>query len=89
MEMELTNRQRKTLEAVFQHPLPRDLRWTDLLDLCEGLGVGVKVRGNTVVFTFRGAAVSCHKPHGKSTEKGAIAQIRNLLRDGGVTPDRV
>jgi len=83
----LTKRQRETLAAVFAHPLPRDLRWADLLDLCEGVGVQVKDRGRRCVFVFEGRSASAHKPHGKSTDKGAVAAVRNLLRDGGVTPE--
>lgn len=93
LDMAVSNRTRRTLKAIFSHPLPRNLDWLDLIAAAEELGVRVVKKGkgkkgpNAAVFLFKGKAVSCHRPHQGGTDKGAIAAVRDLLKAGGVTPE--
>ncbi len=75
------------LQRVFAHPLPRDMRVEDVLALCADLGVLVIHRRNGIGLQFAGRCLNFHTPHSKGMDKGQVASVRNLLRDGGVTPD--
>ncbi len=67
---------RKTLEAVFSHPLSANIAWKDIEALLIGLGVVLfnEVRG-------------FHRPHpSPKADKGAVSSVRKWLEQHGVKP---
>ncbi len=78
----------KTLELIFARPVSANVRWRDiealLIDLGadvserEGLRIGVRLFGEIRVF---------HRPHSApTTDKGAVASVRDWLNANGVKP---
>ena len=81
-------RNHKTLEAIFSHPTSANLRWRDIEALLVELGAEVTEReGSRVAVVLFGEVRVFHRPHpGPNTDKGAVASVRNWLKQHGVMP---
>ena len=81
-------RNQKTLEAIFSHPTSGNLRWRDIEALLVELGAEVTEReGSRVAVVLFGEVRVFHRPHpGPNTDKGAVASVRNWLKQHGVMP---
>lgn len=79
---------RRTLEAVFAHPISANLEWRDVVALLESLGaVTEEGEGSRVHVALNGRAMTLHRPHPRPTmDKGAVAAIRDFLRNQGIEP---
>lgn len=86
--MNLTGRQRKTLDAVFAHPTRVNIRWADIerllaavdAEISEGAGSRVRIKLGDQVKTF-------HRPHpGTQAKRYAVEAVRVFLKDHGITP---
>ena len=78
----------KTLTAIFAHPVPGNIQWSDILALFKELGAEITEReGSRVgVRLFEDRRVF-HRPHpSPDTDKGAVAAIRKWLEENGVKP---
>lgn len=78
----------KTLEAIFKHPTSANIRWADIEALFLALGARIEEReGSRVgVILFNEIRVF-HRPHpAPTTDKGAVASIRQWLKQNEVTP---
>lgn len=78
----------KTLEAIFSRPVSANIHWRDIEALFVELGAEVSEReGSRIgVFLF-GQIWVFHRPHPEpTTDKGAVASIRNWFKEHGVTP---
>lgn len=78
----------KTLELIFAKPTSGNIKWADIealfielgaeLSQREGSRIGVRLFGERRVF---------HRPHpSPDTDKGAVASIRQWLKENGVEP---
>lgn len=83
----MNRRHRKTLEAIFAHPIRADVAWRDIevlfmslgAELSEGRGARLRVHLNGVDAVF-------HRPHPrKDTDKGALRSVRRFLDEAGIT----
>jgi hypothetical protein len=81
-------RQSKTLSAIFVHPTPGNIRWSEIVSLIAAIGdVDEKRSGSRVAFTVNGLTHITHKPHpGSEVGRASVRDIRDFLKDAGVTP---
>ena len=83
----VSNRHRRTWEAVFADPVRADIAWRDVetllvalgAEITEGSGSRVRVRLNSEASVF-------HRPHPrKEMVKGAVRSLREFLGKAGVS----
>ena len=84
----MRKKHQKTLEAIFAHPTSGNILWGDIEALLVSLGGEISERQGSriAVFLFNEVRVF-HRPHpSPHTDKGAVAAVRNWLKQHGVTP---
>ena len=84
--MKLSNKQMKTIGAIFEEPIRSDVEWTDIENLLHGLGAELSGgRGSRVRVCLRGVRAVFHRPHPrKETNKGALKSVRRFLTEAGI-----
>ncbi len=83
----MDRRQRRTLEAIFTKPVPRDIRWREIESLIKTLGDVEERKGSRVALTVNGVRGVFHRPHPRpDTDRNAIRDLRDLLERAGVKP---
>ena len=85
--MRLNNRQRRTLEAVFEDPVRADIPWVDIESLLRALGAELSEgRGSRVRIALRGVRAVFHRPHPqRETDRGSVRSMRQFLMSAGVS----
>jgi predicted RNA binding protein YcfA (HicA-like mRNA interferase family) len=84
----MNSKQRKTLEAIFSAPTPKNLAWDDLVSLLQALGCDVETDGGSH-FAFRrdNKKADFHRPHpGKELKPYQVRDVRLFLVTIGVAP---
>lgn len=83
-------RHRKTLSAIFDHPVRADVAWSEIETLLRALGADISEgRGSRVRIHLNGVRAVFHRPHPrKETDKGALRSMRRFLRTAGVDPEQ-
>ncbi|NVK30243.1 MAG: type II toxin-antitoxin system HicA family toxin [Gammaproteobacteria bacterium] len=84
----MNKRHLRTLESIFRRPPNGNIKWRDIEALLTALGGQISEReGSRVeVYLFDQVRIF-HRPHPRpTTDKGAVASVREWLRDNGVTP---
>ena len=80
---------RKTLRAVFAHPVSGNIKWREVESLLVALGAEIEEREGSriaVIFPGRFPAIF-HRPHpSPNTDKGAVATLRNWLESMDLQP---
>ena len=84
----MNRKHQKTLQLIFSRPVSGNVKWVDIKGLLKGLGAELEEReGSRVVVFLFGEVRVYHRPHpGPSTDKGAVASVRDWLKANGVTP---
>jgi hypothetical protein len=85
----IPGRDRRTLEAVFRHPVPGNLAWSDALHLISRLGTARQEPNGRLLFTIAGHSHVFHEPHGKELTPEEVGQLRKFLESAGITPASV
>lgn len=88
--MELRKKHRRTLEAVFARPIRASVRWRDVEALLIAVGATIRPGKGSHVMVALGslrATLPLPKKGGGDLDKGALADVRDLLRDAGIRPD--
>jgi hypothetical protein len=82
----LNSKQRRTLKAIYVHPVRSDIVWTDVESLFVALGAIVRQgRGSRVGVALNGVKAVFHEPHPeKEMCKGAVKSVREFLEKGRV-----
>lgn len=77
----MNGRQYKTLKAIFDTPVPKNLPWADIESLLLALGCVLEVGGGSrVVFTRDGKRASFHRPHpGKEAKPYQVRDAKDFL----------
>ena len=85
---DVKRKHQKTLELIFLRPVSGNVKWVDIKGLLKELGAELEERkGSRVVVFLFGEVRVYHRPHpSPSTDKGAVASVRDWLKANGVTP---
>lgn len=80
--------QRKTLEAIFQQPVPNTLEWKRIESLFQAVGAKViEGAGSRVRFELDGVISTFHRPHPQKEAKPyQVKDARVFLEKIGVFP---
>jgi hypothetical protein len=84
----MNQKQRRTLEAVFDDPIRSNIAWQDIEAMLKAAGAEItKGQGSRVRIALNGVRAVFHRPHPqKETDKGAVRSVRRFLTEAGVTP---
>lgn len=84
----MNNKQRKTLKAVFEKPVPSSIAWKDIEKLLVAVGCVLEEGRGSRVRVMKGDVFAVfHRPHPlKETDKGAVVSVREYLIKIGVEP---
>jgi len=78
----MNTKQRKTLEAVFARPIPKNMMWSDLESLFKGLGyMVIESGGSKVSFEKDAASISFHRPHPQKEARPYQIQAARVFFD--------
>lgn len=82
----LNSKQRRTLKAIYVHPVRSDIVWTDVESLFVALGAIVRQgRGSRVRVALNGVKAVFHEPHPeKEASKGEVKSVREFLEEARV-----
>ena len=78
---------RRTLQALFRHPIAHNLEWKDVVALFKMLGAVEQQTHDAVVFRIGGAEHRVHKPHSKDITVHELLGFRSILTQAGCSPD--
>jgi hypothetical protein len=85
----ILHRDRRTLEAIFRHPVPRNLAPADAVHLVERLGSVRQEPNGRWLFAIGEQRHVFHQPHDKALSAEDVQQLRKFLESVGVTPATV
>jgi hypothetical protein len=79
---------KKTLQLIFKHPVSGNIKWKDVEALLLALGATIKQReGSRIHVELFNDDKIYHRPHPQpTTDKGAVANVREWLKSNGVKP---
>jgi hypothetical protein len=82
-----TGHDRRTLDAIFRHPLAHSLAWRDVVALLNGLGGAEEKASGEMLFRAGEEHLSMKPPHGKSLLAEDVMALRHFLTRAGWSPD--
>ncbi len=84
----MKRKHQKTLGLLFSHPVSGNVKWQTIEALFLALGAEIAEReGSRVEVFLFGEVRVFHRPHpNPSTDKGAVASVRDWLQANGVMP---
>ena len=79
---------RRTLEAVFEDLVRRNIAWRDIEAMLKAAGAEITEGSESRVrIALNGVRAVFHRPHPqKETGKGAVKSVRRFLTEAGVAP---
>jgi hypothetical protein len=80
-------RKRKTLDAVFQHPLTHNLEWREVIALIDSIGSVTEKRDGEFLLEAGDQRLSMRRPHGKDIEGPDVIELRQFLTRAGWSPE--
>jgi hypothetical protein len=78
---------RRTLDAIFHHPVSHNLSWMDTLHLLTHLGSASETADGKYSLTINGKHLIFHKPHDKHLDARQITDLRHFFASSGISPD--
>jgi hypothetical protein len=78
---------RRTLDAIFRHPLAHNLPWREVLALFHEIGEAEEKHSGEFLFQAGGLALSMKKPHHKDATAPEVMELRHFLTNAGWSPD--
>jgi hypothetical protein len=80
MESQLTGSHKHAYDAVFQHPVARNLQWRDVWSMLGVVAQAEEGQNGNLKVTRNGQTLVLHRPRGKDlTDAKEVSQIRNFL----------
>ncbi len=76
----------KTLEAIFSHPVPANLHWTDVLTLIQRFGSVEHHRHGNLHVDISGHRLTLKHTNEKQLGKDQVTQLRSFFEGLGITP---
>lgn len=84
MESHMLGTHQSTYDAVFQHPIARNLQWRDLKAMLAALADVTEDRNGGLKFTRNGQSITLHPPRHKDFDDvEALMQVRHFLERSG------
>ncbi len=83
----LSTSERRTLDAIFRHPLPHNLEWSQVLALMERIGEVEQKANSAFGFKIGDERHIMHKPHSKDLPTSEIIDLRHFMTRAGWSPD--
>jgi len=83
----VTGGRRRTLEAIFHHPSPHNLEWSEVVRLIEKVGHAKEKANSEFVFEVAGRRHVMRKPHTKDLTSAEVIEIRHFLMEAGLSPE--
>ncbi len=83
---EAIGRSAKTLEALYAHPIPANLHWTDVLTLIRRFGSVEPQRHGPLHVDVGGHGLTLKHTNAKQVDKDQVIQLRDFLKGLGITP---
>ena len=77
---------RRTLIAIFHHPVPQNLSWMDTLRLLTHLGSADETADGKYSIRINGKHLILHKPHSKQLGARELAELCHYLASAGISP---
>jgi hypothetical protein len=78
---------RRTLDAIFRHPVAHNLEWNDVVGLIGVIGEAQGKADNEFVFAVAGKRHLVHRPHTKDLTSEAVIDLRTFLIQAGASPE--
>ena len=83
----VTGHDRRTLDAIFRHPLAHNLEFRDVVALMAAIGGAEEKSNGELSFEVGGEKLVMAKPHGKDLSGSSVQDLRHLLTRAGWAPD--
>jgi hypothetical protein len=83
----LTGSHRRTLEAIFRHPLAHNVEWRDVVGLIGEIGEAEEKHNGEFVFEVAGKRLELRKSHHKDLTGDQVIELRHFLGQAGVSPE--
>jgi hypothetical protein len=88
MQPQLAGLNQITYDAIFRHPISRNLKWVDVRSMLIALADTVDEHGDVLTVTRSGKSLALHRPSRRGMEDiAALMRIRSFL-DQCSTPAR-
>jgi HicA-like toxin of HicAB toxin-antitoxin system len=86
--MKISNKHRRTLDAVFSEPINGAMEWRRIEALLLALGAARTERaGSAVSFVLNDVRIDFHRPHpSKEALRYRVKDTRRFLEMAGITP---
>jgi hypothetical protein len=82
----LTGADRRTLEAIFRHPLSHNLARREVVALFTALGGAEEKHNGEFEFRVAGESLAMKRPHNKDLAGPEVMALRHLLTRAGLSP---
>jgi hypothetical protein len=82
----VTGSRRRTLEAIFRHPLAHNLEWSDVVALIGKIGDAQEKANSEFLFEVAGKRHVMRKPHTKDLTSAEVLEVRHFLIQAGWDP---
>jgi hypothetical protein len=82
----VTGAHRRTLDALFRHPLAHNLSWRDVVALFSAIGEADEKPNGEVVFSVGGERLAMKTPHHKDLTAPEVMDLRHFLTRAGWSP---
>ncbi|HEY8747145.1 MAG TPA: hypothetical protein VIM11_04175 [Tepidisphaeraceae bacterium] len=87
METQTLGTHQSTYDAIFRHPIARNLQWRDVRSMLGALAEVAEEDGGKVKFVRNGVTLAFHRPRGKDlSDAQEVMQIRHFLERSGPAP---
>lgn len=82
----MNNKQRRTLNRIFERPTRSDIEWTEIESLFRALGAELREgNGSRMRVTLNNVKSVFHKPHpNPNVKKYAVENVRDFLQEAGI-----
>jgi hypothetical protein len=87
MDLETLGSHRSTYDAVFQHPVARNLEWMDLRSMLGSIAEVAELGSGALKFTRNGKTLVLHPPRRKDfSDVQALMDVRHFLEGSDAAP---
>ena len=83
MQPELSSSHRSTYDAMFHHPVARNLHWREVRSMLEAVGKVVEEHNGNLKVTRNGQMLLLHRPRKNIIQVQEIMDIRRFLEQSG------